>query len=90
MISFSQSALSSTPSRDNEYGIDDETLLELKYKAISAKGAAYCPYSHFRVGAAILTGDGAILTGANVENASYPVGICAERCAVAKAVVSTH
>ena len=46
MISFSQSALSSTPSRDNEYGIDDETLLELKYKAISAKGAAYCMYIH--------------------------------------------
>ncbi len=46
------------------------------------------PYSKFRVGAALLTEDGVIITGANVENASYPVGLCAERCALSKAVVS--
>ncbi len=46
------------------------------------------PYSKFRVGATILTENGAFFSGANVENASYPVGTCAERCAGLKAVVS--
>lgn len=46
------------------------------------------PYSHFRVGAALLSEDGSIIIGANVENASYPVGTCAERCALSTAVVS--
>ena len=46
------------------------------------------PYSNFRVGAALLSEDGSIIIGANVENASYPVGTCAERCAMATAVVS--
>ena len=45
------------------------------------------PYSKFRVGAALLTSAGSIVTGVNVENASYPVGTCAERCAIGKAVV---
>lgn len=46
------------------------------------------PYSSFRVGAAFLATDWTIVTGANVENASFPVGTCAERCALAKGVVS--
>lgn len=46
------------------------------------------PYSKFRVGAAIMADDGFLISGANVENASYPVGTCAERCAGVKAVVS--
>lgn len=44
------------------------------------------PYSKFRVGCSLLFADGSIYTGCNVENASYPVGICAERTAISKAV----
>jgi cytidine deaminase len=50
---------------------------------------AYAPYSNFRVGAAALLGDGKIVTGTNQENASYPVGICAERVLLS-AVASQH
>ena len=59
---------------------------ELLDAAIQARHNAYAPYSHFRVGAALLTKDGEIFTGCNVENASYPAGICAERTALVKAV----
>uniref|UniRef100_A0A452I1R0 Cytidine deaminase n=1 Tax=Gopherus agassizii TaxID=38772 RepID=A0A452I1R0_9SAUR len=51
-----------------------------------AKKSAYCPYSRFPVGAALLTCDGKIFSGCNVENACYPLGICAERTAIQKAV----
>ena len=47
---------------------------------------AYAPYSKFLVGAAALLRDGRVITGVNVENASYPLGMCAERCALARAV----
>ncbi len=47
---------------------------------------AYCPYSNFKVGAALLGQSGKIYTGVNVENSSYPAGICAERTALVKAV----
>ena len=58
----------------------------LAKKAIEAKEHAYVPYSHFRVGAALLTADGKIYTGCNIENAAYTPTNCAERTAVFKAV----
>ena len=59
---------------------------ELLAAAREAMAAAYCPYSNFAVGAAILTADGSIYRGCNVENASYGLTICAERNAIAAAV----
>jgi cytidine deaminase len=59
---------------------------ELYEQAAGAAAGAYAPYSKFNVGAAVLTRDGRVITGVNVENASYPLGMCAERCALARAV----
>jgi cytidine deaminase len=53
--------------------------------ALTARERAYAPYSHFSVGAALLTADGRIFHGCNIENASYPVTLCAERAAFAAA-----
>jgi cytidine deaminase len=64
--------------------MNDEELLE---RARAAAADAYAPYSNFRVGAAALLRDGRVITGVNVENAAYPLGICAERCALSHAVV---
>lgn len=61
----------------------NEHLIE---KALEAKKNAYVPYSNFHVGAAVLTDDGSIYTGCNIENASYSPTICAERTAIFKAV----
>jgi cytidine deaminase len=58
---------------------------ELYERAVAAADAAYAPYSRFSVGAAVLLRDGRVVTGVNVENASYPLGMCAERCALARA-----
>ena len=59
---------------------------ELVTAARAAAERAYCPYSHFKVGAAVLTGSGEIFLGCNVENASYGLTICAERNAIFQAV----
>lgn len=67
-------------------GRTDRTELELMQTALRAADSAYAPYSHFRVGAALLTRDGRIYTGANIENAAYGATVCAERTALWKAV----
>ena len=59
---------------------------ELRTRALAAMEHAYAPYSQFRVGAAVLGSDGSISDGCNMENASYPAGMCAERAAIAAAV----
>lgn len=59
---------------------------ELIQKAIDMTKQAYTPYSNFKVGAALLTKSGKVYTGCNIENASYPATICAERTAFTKAV----
>lgn len=63
--------------------IEDTVLIE---RAQEAREKSYCPYSGYAVGAALLTEDGRIFTGCNVENASYGAANCAERTAVFKAV----
>lgn len=59
---------------------------ELFKAALKARFNAYAPYSGFKVGAALLTADGCIYTGCNIENAAYPLCCCAERTAFFKAV----
>lgn len=59
---------------------------ELIQKALEARKNAYCPYSHFQVGAALLAGNGQVFSGCNIENAAYGPSNCAERTAFFKAV----
>ena len=63
--------------------MDKKTLIK---KALEAKEKAYVPYSNFHVGAALVTEDGKVYTGCNIEIASYSPTICAERTAIFKAV----
>ena len=73
----------------NELPILTETekqqLIEV---ATQAMDSAYAPYSQFRVGAAVLTYSGKIVSGCNVENASYGLSMCAERNAIANAIIA--
>jgi cytidine deaminase len=66
--------------------LDDSLVQRLIAAAREASERAYCPYSRFPVGAAVLTDDDALFTGCNVENASYGLTICAERNAIFQAV----
>ena len=66
--------------------INDEQRAALIQAALTVRAMAYAPYSNYPVGAALLMADGRIVTGVNVENASYGLSMCAERTAVFKAV----
>ena len=67
--------------------MNKELLIE---KSIEALKLSYSPYSNFRVGAAILLKDGTIILGANIENASYGLTMCAERNTVFKTILSGY
>ena len=67
-------------------GITAAQIEDLRQRAIAVARNAYSPYSHFCVGAALLLQDGHIITGCNVENASYRLTTCAEQAAIAAAV----
>jgi cytidine deaminase len=63
-------------------------LRELALRARAARAQAYAPYSRFQVGAAVRDGEGRIFVGANIENASYGLAVCAERTAILAAVLA--
>lgn len=66
--------------------LDEKTIRQMIEKAIKQLEYAYTPYSNFKVGATLLTKDGKIYTGCNIENAAYGPSNCAERTAFFKAV----
>lgn len=68
-----------TTLQENELSAKDALLVKAAKEVIES---AYAPYSHFHVGAAVLLENGEIIRGNNQENAAYPSGMCAERCAV--------
>ncbi|EFX02867.1 cytidine deaminase [Grosmannia clavigera kw1407] len=86
-----------------QHDLSIDEFRDLQRQSTTAAQSAYCPYSHFPVGAAVLTrygidtsgtgaqtSSGRIILGANVENAAYPVGTCAERVALGRAVFEGH
>ena len=70
--------------------ITQEEKAELIQRALEARKYVYAPYSNYAVGAALLTESGDIFHGVNVENASYPLSMCAERNAVFKSISRGH
>ena len=70
---------------ENQHTVDDATWQRLQRAATDALAHSYSPYSHFPVGAAALVDDGRTVTGANIENASYGITLCAE-CSLVSAL----
>ncbi|KAI9030188.1 cytidine deaminase [Phycomyces nitens] len=70
--------------------LTQEAKQNLVNLAIEAKSRSYSPYSKFRVGAALLTEDGTLFQGANIENASFGATVCAERTTYCKAISEGH
>ena len=66
------------------------TDAELLAAADAIAARAYAPYSEFHVGCAVLCRDGRVIEGVNVENAAYPLGVCAERTAFSRAIVEGY
>ncbi len=79
--------MSGTDIRRNSF-LDEAQIINLVELAKEASGKAYCPYSKFSVGAAVLASSGNIYTGCNVENAAFGDTICAERCAIMQMVAA--
>ncbi|MBK5218946.1 MAG: cytidine deaminase [Thermoleophilia bacterium] len=77
----------SAAAHDQARNLDIDALFQ---RATEATEHAYAPYSHLHVGAALLTSAGHVITGSNLENASYGSTICAERVAVGRAVAEGH
>jgi cytidine deaminase len=86
-VSGSLSIDASEQARPCLHAVDVEALVA---RASDASKHEYAPYSHLKVGAALLTADGEVMTGGNVENGSYGMTICAERSAVVRAVAEGH
>jgi len=78
------------PRRSTDPRVDADMIERLAAAARGAADDAYVPYSNFPVGAAILTADGTIVTGANIENASYGLTLCGERVAMFTAAAAGH
>ena len=66
------------------------TDMDLLAAADAAAARAYAPYSDFHVGCAVLARDGRVIEGVNVENAAYPLGVCAERTAFSRAIAEGY
>ncbi|KAI9651990.1 MAG: hypothetical protein M1831_007282 [Alyxoria varia] len=72
------------------HGLHPSELSLLRSHTLHAKSRAYCPYSHFRVGATLIITSNTYVSGANIENAAYPCGTCAERVALGTAIASSN
>lgn len=68
--------------------MDNKILSDLTQKALAARSNAYAPYSRFHVGAALITEEGQVFAGCNVENAAYPEGVCAEAGAISAMIAA--
>jgi cytidine deaminase len=66
--------------------VSESIIAQLKHHAVEAAGNSHSPYSHFPVGAAVISGNGTVYSGCNVENASFSLTQCAERAALTAAI----